>query len=66
MDQLLIGLLVTIVGGALMYVGMLVLARAEEKRIVTNSGGAEAEGAGLYLIYAGMAGIVLGIIVMVI
>ena len=64
MDQGLIGLLVTIIGGVLMLVGILVLANTQKKLTDITGEAAEAEGPGLYLIYAGLVGIGAGLIIM--
>ncbi len=64
MDQGLIGLLVTTIGGVLMLVGILVLANTQKNLTDITGEAAEAEGPGLYLIYAGLAGIGAGLIIM--
>ena len=66
MDQGLIGVVVAIIGGVLMLVGMLVLANTEEKRTGITGEVGEAEGPGLYLIYAGLAGIGAGLIIILV
>ncbi len=66
MDQVLIGFIVTAIGGVLMLVGMLVLANAEKARINKTGEVAEAEGPGLYLIYAGLAGVGAGLIIILV
>jgi len=64
MDQGLIGLVASIVGGVLVMAGVLVLAGAAKARTGVTGETAEAGGTGLYLIYAGLAGIGLGIVLM--
>ncbi|MCK5251315.1 MAG: hypothetical protein KAQ96_00140 [Thermoplasmata archaeon] len=66
MDQGLIGLVVAAIGGVLMLVGVLVLANTEKTRINKTGEVAEAEGPGLYLIYAGLAGIGAGLIIILV
>ncbi len=64
MDQGLIGLVVATIGGVLMLVGVLVLANTEKERTDITGEVAETEGPGLYLIYAGLAAIGTGILMM--
>ena len=66
MDQGLIGFVVAAIGGALMLVGMLVLANTEKELTAITGEAAEAEGPGLYLIYAGLAGIGAGLIIILV
>ncbi len=66
MDQGLIGLVVAAIGGVLMLVGMLVLANTEKELTAIAGEAAEAEGPGLYLIYAGLAGIGAGLIIILV
>ena len=49
-----------------MLVGVLVLANTEKTRINKTGEVAEAEGPGLYLIYAGLAGIGAGLIIILV
>ena len=49
-----------------MLVGMLVLANTEKKLTAITGEDAEAEGPGLYLIYAGLAGIGAGLIIILV
>ena len=64
MDQGLIGFVVATIGGVLMLVGVLVLANTEKERTDITGEVAEAAGPGLYLIYAGLAAIGAGIVMM--
>ncbi len=64
MDQGLIGLVVAAIGGVLMLVGVLVLANTEKERTDITGEASEAKGPGLYLIYAGLAAIGAGIVMM--
>ncbi|NOQ54639.1 MAG: hypothetical protein GQ558_08555 [Thermoplasmata archaeon] len=64
MDQGLIGFVLATIGGVLMLVGVLVLANAEKERTDITGEVAEAAGPGLYLIYAGLAAIGAGIVMM--
>ncbi len=64
MDLDMIGYVLSAIGGVLMLVGVLVLANTEKERTDITGEVAEAEGPGLYLIYAGLAAIGAGIVMM--
>ncbi len=64
MDLDLIGYVLTAIGGVLMIVGVLVLANTEKERTDITGEVSEAKGPGLYLIYAGLAILGLGIVMM--
>ena len=64
MDYGLIGFVISTIGGVLMLAGVVVLAGSEKERTDITGEVSEAEGPGLYLIYAGLAAIGIGIFMM--
>lgn len=66
MDIGLVGFVVAIIGGALMLVGVLVLANTEKARTDITGEVVEAAGPGLYLIYTGLAAIGAGIVIILV
>jgi hypothetical protein len=64
MELGIIGYVNATVGGALMLIGVLVLASTEKGRTDITGDVSEASGPGLYLIYAGLAALGIGIILM--
>ncbi len=64
MDLDSIGYAVAAIGGLLLLVGVFVLANIEKERTDITGEVAEAAGPGLYLIYAGLAAIGAGIVMM--
>ena len=64
MDRGLIGFVAATIGGVLMLVGMLILANTGKERTDITGEVAEAAGPGLYLIYAGLAAIGTGTLMM--
>jgi hypothetical protein len=64
MDLGLIGSVAATIGGVLMLAGVFVLANTEKERTDITGEVAEAEGPALYLVYAGLAAIGAGILMM--
>jgi hypothetical protein len=64
MDLGLIGFVISTFGGVIALVGVLVLAGSEMDRTDITGEVGQAEGPGLYLIYAGLVAIGVGIVVM--
>jgi hypothetical protein len=64
MDMGLVGSIISVIGGVLAFVGVIMLASSERERTDIVGEVGEASGPGLYLIYAGLAAVGAGIIIM--
>ncbi|UCC93360.1 MAG: hypothetical protein JSW25_01435 [Thermoplasmata archaeon] len=64
MDWGLVGVFVSIIGGVIAFVGVLVLANSEHERTNMIGEVGEASGPGLHLIYIGLAAVGAGIVIM--